>query len=251
MRFALVLCLSAVSLAAPTNFLDHAYDWSDELAEFYGKISQYINTAKHNIRAPSACDVSKIALPSYASGLTGPGSLTPVYVGLGRGTQNYTCADSSSSSTPVAAGAVARLYNATCIAANYPGVLEKLPNLAYKITLPTDENAAFPPSNIDLMGHHFFYDATTPEFNLNTTPDKQHGIVMTKKGGAIDAPSNALSGQYGAVAWLYLTSTEGTVGNYKSVYRVDTAAGSPPKTCKGMPAAFQMQYAANYYFFGE
>ena len=87
MRFGLVLCLSAVSLAAPTHFLDHAYDWSDELAEFYGKISQYINTAKHNIRAPSACDVSKIALPSYASGLTSPDGLKPVYVALGRGTQ--------------------------------------------------------------------------------------------------------------------------------------------------------------------
>ena len=269
MRFALILCLTAVSLAAPTNFLDDAYDWSDELAEFYGKVSQYINTQKHNIRASAACDASKISLPSYASGLTSPTGLKPIYVGLGRGTQvclafllmfyratliriqNYTCADSTSSSTPAAAGAVARIYNATCIAANYPDILEKLPNLAYKITLPINEYALFPPANIELMGHHFFYDATTPEFNLNTTPNKQHGIVMTKKGGSIDAPSNAVSGQYGAVSWLYLTATEGTVGNYKSVYRVDTAAGSPPKTCKGMPAAFQIQYAANYYFFGE
>lgn len=266
MRLGFILCLSAVSLAAPTKFLDSAYDWSDELAEFYGKISQYISTAKHNIRA-STCDASKIALPSYASGLTTASGLKPVYVALGRGTQvcspsincqaaltqsqNYTCADSTSSSTPVSAGAVARLYDATCIAANYPSLLEKLPRLAYKITLPSSEDASFPLSNIDLLGHHFFYDATTPEFNLNTTPDKQHGIVMTKKGGSIDAPSTAFSGEYGAVAWLYLTSTDGTVGNYKSVYRVDTAAGSPPKTCQGMPSAFQMQYAANYYFFGQ
>jgi hypothetical protein len=74
---------------------------------------------------------------------------------------------------------------------------------------------------------------------------------MTKKQGQIAAPSDATSGKYGAVAWLYLTTTDGTIGNYKSVYRVDTAAGSPPKTCKGLPAAFQMQYSANYYFFGE
>lgn len=130
-------------------------------------------------------------------------------------------------------------------------MLEKLPKLAYKITLPTSDDASFPLSNIDLLGHHFFYDATTPEFNLNTTPKKQHGIVMTKKAGSIDAPSNAFAGEYGAVAWLYLTSTDGTVGNYKSVYRVDTAAGSPPKTCEGMSSAFEMQYAANYYFFGQ
>jgi hypothetical protein len=86
MRLALILCLAAVSLAAPTFFLDNAYDWSDELAEFYGKVSQYINAAKH-FKASSYCDPSKISLPSYASGLTSPTDLKPVYVALGRGTQ--------------------------------------------------------------------------------------------------------------------------------------------------------------------
>lgn len=88
MRLApLITCLAAVSLAAPTNFLDNAYDWSDELAEFYGKVSEYINTAKHNTRAAAACDNSKIALPSHASGMTSPSGLKPKYVALGRGTQ--------------------------------------------------------------------------------------------------------------------------------------------------------------------
>ncbi|KAJ5834103.1 hypothetical protein N7447_000129 [Penicillium robsamsonii] len=251
MRFApLIICLAAISLAAPTNFLDSAYDWNDELAEFYGKVSQYINTAKHNVRA-SSCDASKIVMPSYASGMTSPSGLKPRYVALGRGTQNYTCTDSTSYSAPVAVGAVARLYNATCIAANYPDLMAKLPNLAYRISLSTNEYASFPPANIDMMGHHFFFDATTPEFNLNTTPKRQDGIVMTKKEGAIDAPSGSVSGKYGAVPWLYLTTTDGTVGNYKSVYRVNTASGSPPKTCKDMPPTFEVQYAANYYFFGE
>jgi hypothetical protein len=88
MRFApLITCLAAVSLAAPTNFLDDAYKWTNELAEFYGKVSQYIDTAKHDIKAPAACDVSKIALPAYASGMTSPSDLKPRYVALGRGTQ--------------------------------------------------------------------------------------------------------------------------------------------------------------------
>lgn len=88
MRFAsLIVCLAAISLAAPTHLLDDAYDWSDELAEFYGKVSQYINTARHNIRVPGACEASKIALPSYASGMTSPSGLKPRYVALGRGTQ--------------------------------------------------------------------------------------------------------------------------------------------------------------------
>lgn len=166
-------------------------------------------------------------------------------------TQNYTCADSTSKSAPVAIGAVANLYNATCIAANYPDLMAMLPNIAYKISIPTNEYAAFPPANIQLMGHHFFYDATTPEFNLDTTTLKQYGIAMTKKQDQLDAPSDAAKGENGAVAWLYLTTTTGTVGKYKSVYRVNTASGSPPKTCEGLPSTFEVQYAANYYFFGN
>jgi len=151
----------------------------------------------------------------------------------------------------VAIGAVANLYNATCIAANYPDLMEMLPNIAYKISMPANEYAAFPPANIQLMGHHFFYDSTTPEFNLDTTALNQYGVAMTKKKDQLSAPLDAAKGENGAVAWLYLTTTTGTVGKYKSVYRVNTASGSPPATCQGMPAAFEVQYAANYYFFGN
>ena len=170
--------------------------------------------------------------------------------------QNYTCADSTSNSKPKAAGAVANLYNATCMAANYPDLLELIPTIIWNSSVPLDV-ASFPwskiqlPANIDLMGHHFFFDSTTPEFNLNLDKGKQFGIAMTKKEGSIDAPGNALKGDYGAVPWLYLTTTKGTVGKYKAVYRVDTASGSPPDTCEGQPEKFQMKYSANYYFFGN
>lgn len=164
-------------------------------------------------------------------------------------TQNYTCADSTANSAPVAIGAVANLYNATCIAANYPDLLEMLPNVAYKIALPTNEYAKFPPANIELMGHHFFYNSTVPEFNLDTTETKQYGIAMTNKIDQIDAPSNATKGKYGAVTWLYLKTVAGTVGNYKAVYRVETASGSAPTTCEGMSSAFEIDYAALYYFY--
>lgn len=165
--------------------------------------------------------------------------------------QNYTCADSTANSIPQAIGAVANLYNATCIAANWPDLMEMLPVIAYNIPLPLDEFAAFPPANIDLMGHHFFEDSTTPEFNLDTTAQKQYGIVLTKKQAQINPPSDAFSGEFGAVSWLYLSAKSGTVGNYQGVYRVNTVAGNPPPTCEGMPSAFRMQYAANYYFFGN
>lgn len=129
--------------------------------------------------------------------------------------------------------------------------MESLPSIAYKISLPTNEYAVFPPANIELMGHHFFYDPTTPEFNLDTTKYKQYGIAMTKKANSADAPESAAQGKYGAVSWLSLKTTTGTVGKYKAVYRVNTASGSPPDTCEGMPSSFEIQYSANYYFYGN
>lgn len=38
--------------------------------------------------------------------------------------------------------------------------------------------------------------------------------------------------------------------NVKEIYRVNTAGGNPPKTCDGMPTTFEIQYAAEYWFYG-
>jgi hypothetical protein len=245
----LVAGLTASSLAAPT-FFDDLYDYSDDMAGFLGRVSKHIEDAKDLFTATSTCDPSNIALPAYASGLPSPTDQRPLYVALGRGTQNYSCAASTSDAKPEAVGAVARLYNATCIASSFPDLIELLPNIAYKIQLPTNDYDPLPPANMDLLGHHFFSGAT-PVFNLDTTPSRQYGIAMTKKESQIDAPSSAMKGGNGAVAWLYLSTINGTIGRYKSVYRVDTAAGQPPKTCENMPSQFTVQYAANYYFFGS
>lgn len=164
--------------------------------------------------------------------------------------QNYSCETSTSDSTPEAIGAVANLYNATCIAANYPDMLASLPSTAYKMTNVSNLSSALSPANLDLLGHHFF-QGSTPVFNLDTTPQRQYGIAFTKVQKKVDAPSDAVYGDNGAVKWLYLSTIDGTVGNYKSVYRVNTAGGAAPKTCENMPSVVTVQYAANYFFYGE
>ncbi|THC88742.1 hypothetical protein EYZ11_011806 [Aspergillus tanneri] len=237
-----------MSNAAPT-FFDHAYDYSDDMAEFLGRVSKHIEKATDLFSPSTTCDTSKIKLPSFASELPSPSGQKPLYVAVGRGTQNYSCASSTSDSAPEAVGAVARLYNATCIAASYPDMMEILPGIVYKMQLPDSEAGPLPPANIDLLGHHYF-KGPTPVFNLDT-PSTRRGIAYTKKVAGIDAPSGAIKGGNGAVAWLYLSAINGTVGRYRSVYRVDTAAGQPPKTCKDVPSEFTVQYAANYYFFGK
>jgi hypothetical protein len=100
---------------------------------------------------------------------------------------------------------------------------------------------------MEVSGLHFFTDAEVPYFNLDTTT-QQIGTLPCAKVGNSPAPKNAIKGQGntgdGAVAWLKLTAVEGATGNLESVYRVNTAGGNPPKTCKGMPAHFEVQYAA-------
>ncbi|KAL4871193.1 hypothetical protein BDV12DRAFT_164371 [Aspergillus spectabilis] len=241
-------CLAACTAAAP--IYENLYDFSDDMAEFLGRVSKRIRNRDDIYTSGLSCDSSSIALPSFASGLPAPTGQKPLYVALGRGTQNYTCATSTPDSEPEATGAVARLYNATCFAANFPDMIELLPAIAYRMTLPTREYDSFPPANLNLIGHHFF-EGKIPVFNLDTTPTRQLGIAKVKKDADISAPDNAVPGENGAVGWLYLTATNGTVGRYRSVYRVDTAGGSPPKTCDGLPESFTVQYAANYYIYGQ
>ena len=93
-------------------------------------------------------------------------------------------------------------------------------------------------------------DCSAPH-NLDTPATQQNGIAITKKQSSVDAPSDAVKGSTGAVPWLYLTSIDGTVGDYKSVYRVTTVSGAAPDTCKNMQSTFTVQYAALYYFYGE
>ena len=140
------------------------------------------------------------------------------------------------------------------MAANYPDLLAMMPNLALQYPLPADPDSDLEPSNIDLSGNHFFRDTTTPIFNLTTT-NIQIGLAVAKKNASSPAPSDAPKGQNGvgdgAVAWLYLTTTNGTSGGLQSVYRLNTAGGSSPKTCQSSPGAFSVQYAAEYWFYSN
>ena len=79
------VCLAVTSFAAPA-ILNDVYKPSDELADFYGKVSKHIDNVRQILDPSSTCDTSKIALPS-SSDLPSPDNQKPIYVALGRGTQ--------------------------------------------------------------------------------------------------------------------------------------------------------------------
>jgi hypothetical protein len=161
--------------------------------------------------------------------------------------KNYTCQNSSAS--PVSIGAIASLYNVSCIAASNSALLSQLPNLALQKSVTTVLSIL--PPGVDLSGHHFFSNPTTPVFDLDVGT-VHLGVVVAKKVASSPAPSSApTSNGTGNVPWLYLEASDGTVGSIKAVYRLNTAGGQPPNTCENSPAQFSVQYAAEYWFWSS
>jgi hypothetical protein len=100
-----------------------------------------------------------------------------------------------------------------------------------------------------IAGHHFFADVegnNTPTFAFDKlkTP---YPLTQVAKMNATDAPVNACPGKNGlpAVQWLYLQHQKGiSQGGVNTVYRVETAGGNKPATCKGSPKSWEVKYAA-------
>lgn len=264
--------LALAANAAPTTFpildlKDNPVSALDGLSGYFNLIASKVQATKALSSLPT-CDLSKarmpvgeFALPEYSrgshqpelisislvagvDGLPAPDDGTKVrHVAVGRGTQNYTCDPNNDSVAPKAAGAVATLFNASCLAALHPDVLSRMPAMAVHFKLEDTEKLG--PTAMAKSGLHYFTDGSTPHFDMDT-PKETIAQVDCAKDGSSNAPATAAVGQLGekAVAWLRLATKGGTTGDIKHVYRVDTAGGSPPATCKDMPAKFQVEYAA-------
>ncbi|TKA78191.1 hypothetical protein B0A49_01317 [Cryomyces minteri] len=230
-----VLALSSCILAHPALGFRHENDehrWPAPLESFYEAVGKRVASASGEANYPYP-----------------PPTESPAPVG--RGTQNYTCDTTNSSAVPVAVGAVASLYNASCVAALYPELLSLMPNVALQYPAPSSASP-LSPSNIDLSGHHYFVDASTPFFDLDT-PSHAYGTGAFRKAAACPAPGGAprgplREGGHGSVAWLKLAA-KGAGQTFQEVYRINTAGGNPPASCAGQPASLEVDYAAEYWLY--
>lgn len=223
-------------------------------------VSQYFNLVASKVQQSRllgqqpVCDLSKVSLPAAAAGLPPPSAgFYLKHVAIGRGTQNYTCDISNTTAIPVAAGAVAALFNASCVVATYPDVANSLTRASLHFeTAESEALQRLAPSTLGMSGVHYFTNATTPYFSLDT-PQWQLGDAGFAKNAAISAPADAPKGLKGegAVAWLKLDARPGATGGLQEVYRVETVGGSPPATCQGMPATFEIQYSTQYWFYAS
>ena len=103
-------------------------------------------------------------------------------------------------------------------------------------------------STLSILGHHYFDNDHDPTFNLGSV-----GFLKGFKTGDITAPAGATPGPdgvgNGAIDWLQLTAKSGSI-DLKEVYRVETAGGKPPASCAGQLESIEVQYAAQYWFYG-
>ncbi|KAL2170086.1 hypothetical protein VTG60DRAFT_5181 [Thermothelomyces hinnuleus] len=258
--FASALVASAWAAPAYPKF-----DAASSLPDSIRALSDYFNLLASKVQdsrildvAP-VCDLSQVPQPAGAADLPSPSAgLSLRHIAIGRGTQNYTCDAATPDAAPQAAGAVAMLFNASCLVATSPDLAAALTRAALRFDLPQSRAAGerLVPSDLPLSGLHFFADATTALFKLDVSPAVQLGELPCGKNASVPAPpadaaaSRGLQGEP-PVPWLKLTAKPGATGGLQEVFRFQTVGGSPPATCRGMPEEFQVDYAAQYWFYAK
>lgn len=209
------------------------------------------------VRKPRAdpSTLNNLVIPS--STLPPPTGLVLKFVGLGIGTQNYTCATPSSTAVPASDGALATLYDLGTRLNTDPMAAWKigsLSGLALSLSFFPDILDGYLQSQgySKVLGEHFFTSAMVPTFCLSDVLPPPIPQVNGKKNATMAAPTSSCPGQFneGAVPWLYLIDNGGSTGGVNTVYRLETAGGQPPATCESMGTAFTVPYAAQYWIYG-
>ncbi|KAF2008151.1 hypothetical protein P154DRAFT_479646 [Amniculicola lignicola CBS 123094] len=203
---------------------------------------------------PRATPGLKLQLPT--STLAVPGAdLVLKFVGLGVGTQNYTCLTGNATAVPETTGAVAKLYDIGTKLNTDPWAAWKIPTVS-GLSLSMASN----PRQLDsylqtqgyqqVLGDHFF-TLTTPTFSLNKVKANPFPLGFMKKNADADAPKSACPGNNGlpAIKWLHLLDNGNSQGGVNTIYRVETAGGNKPATCQGQKKTFEVAYAAQYWVY--
>lgn len=194
-RFIVFLILPLFSGLVASNILDISHSL----------LSNFRQLASLNL---TDCDVGDVQFPldQTTPELSPPGEgLSLKIAAVGRGTQNYTCQDDPSGQ-PAAVGAVATLFDASCIAATSLRFLTGAPEFAVTVahdalvTLSLDVSAiAGSGGDTLVIGEHYFDSDSTPSFDFRLSGRKEW--IAAVKDENVPAPDSAIPG---SVPWLKL-----------------------------------------------
>ncbi|CAI7668547.1 unnamed protein product [Penicillium palitans] len=248
---ALPLLLIAANVEGYSG-LPHPLAFASSFSQIYHQLDN-INLGNCSLAKVSlSLDATKSPLPAPST------NMTLKYVALGRGTQNYTCPyngsviSNSTTIKPKATGAAATLFDASCIASSSLALLHEVPaiisatplgSLALMATLVAQGTRS---TNL-IIGEHYFDAGGDPVFDMGLSGS--NSWVATSKIASTPAPkSKSKSRSSSDVPWLKLGYKKGN--GIREVYRVVTSQGDPPVTCAGQDATIQVDYAAEYWFYG-
>ncbi|RDB27842.1 hypothetical protein Hypma_002131 [Hypsizygus marmoreus] len=211
--------------------------------------------------APSSkhagCDISKakISFPLGQTLLETP-TAKPSYIAVAIGTQNYTC---SASGTYTNVGAVAELFDASCIYGTpFYSTTASTAYTLWKIAPPILPAQAIITLLQGLksplvLGQHFYVTNPLTGIGINpkwdftsqgTTKGNTNAYVVAAKVQGMAAPTGTRD-----IDWVQLKSIQGSLAT--QVYRVDTKGGQPPASCTPGTPDIAVKYASMYWLFGS
>jgi hypothetical protein len=159
-----------------------------------------------------SCNLTSAVLPQRGSPpeLPDPSpGLTLKHVGMGRGTQNYTCATADGNSVPVAIGAVASIYDASCLISSNSELYDRMAYRILQLSRAVNTllvNIASQVFNAEiLLGIHYFPLPKIPLFDLRFNEDTDWATA-----GVIAKVPAPVSAATPAVDWLKLTRKDGS-----------------------------------------
>ncbi|WVR04100.1 hypothetical protein IAU60_001099 [Kwoniella sp. DSM 27419] len=164
------------------------------------------------------------------------------HITIGRGVQNYTCADGAY----VSAGALANLYDVSCLFTlgsqwfSAEQIGEAVPTLLLSAMDYPDQ------SNLTASIKHYFVETPSAQQPGAISPKFASDIdfVTVKKTANASAPIDPAKN----VPWLQLTALDNQGTLSKTVFRLNTAGGQPPANCSNDGEAVSVQYSAMYWF---
>ncbi|KII95406.1 hypothetical protein PLICRDRAFT_48366 [Plicaturopsis crispa FD-325 SS-3] len=201
----------------------------------------------------TSCNISnaKMDLPANQTALVAP-SGGPSFIGLAIGVQNYTC---SSTSTYTNIGAVATLFDASCLY-GYSGFADAQ-TVAYDAWVAAPASAT--PADVEaelgttpyVLGYHYYVtnpitgSGVSPEWDFTAgkfagNPD---AFVVGARAGDIPSPDGSAN-----VDWLSINAVEGDLAN--EIFRIDTVGGQPPASCTQGSPVLSVKYTAKYWLYG-
>ncbi|KAF8811117.1 hypothetical protein BYT27DRAFT_7184495 [Phlegmacium glaucopus] len=201
--------------------------------------------APRHYNAVQHCDISKVqlSLPPNRTAFSTPTSPLS-FLMLGVGVQNYTC---STAGTYTSAGAVASLYDLSCISQS--PIFDDVQDMAYMLWKASPENG-HPPEVASFMGSHFFITSPSGtgispvwDFRAGAAKGNPNAYVLAAKIADVPAPTGPQD-----VDWLQLKSVSGSLAT--QIYRTDTREGSAPTSCTPGSAPISLRYVAKYWLYG-